>query len=84
MLIRRTKNFQKNIEKLPLEIREIFKNQERILEKNWLDSRLHIKRVKILPGTYSLRITRRYRALFYFRAEDIILFAIGHRKEIYK
>ena len=85
MRIVKTKDFKKNFSKLPFSIKKLFETQEKIFQKNWLDSRLHTKRIKELPGVYSIRITRRYRALFYFdRNGDAIFFAIGHRKEIYR
>jgi mRNA-degrading endonuclease RelE of RelBE toxin-antitoxin system len=58
-----------------------FKNFYRI---RLLVPRLHIKRIKELPGVFSFRITRRYRVLFYFRNGEAIFFKIGHRKEIYR
>ena len=84
MVIRKTKDFLKNLEKLPSKIKKLLQRQESIFKKNWLDPRLHTKRIKELPGVYSFRITRRYRVLFYFRGEEAIFFSIGHRKEIYK
>jgi len=37
------------------------------------------------PVVFSFRITRAYRAIFYLRASDeITLFAVGHRKDIYR
>ena len=84
MIINKTKDFVKEFEKLPLEIKKIYQKQERIFKESWLDPRLHTKRVKELPGVYSFRITRRYRVLFYFRGKEVIFFSIGHRKEIYE
>lgn len=84
MLIQKTKNFIGELGKLPKEIKRIFRKQEILLKKNWLDARLHIKRIEEMPGVYSFRITLRYRALFYFRNNEVILFSIGHRKDIYE
>lgn len=84
MIIRETKDFKKDLGELPLEIKKLFQKQKIIFKENWLDSRLHIKRIKELPGVYSFRITRRYRVLFYFRDNEAIFFKIGHRKEIYR
>ncbi|OGZ33711.1 MAG: hypothetical protein A3I88_02105 [Candidatus Portnoybacteria bacterium RIFCSPLOWO2_12_FULL_39_9] len=84
MIIRKTKDFSKEFKKLPLHIKRLFQKQEVIFVKNWLDSRLHTKRIKELPGSYSFRITRRYRVLFYFRNKEVIFFSIGHRKDIYR
>jgi len=85
MKIVKTKDFEKEFAKLPSSIKKLFATQQKIFQKNWLDSRLHIKRVKELPGVYSIRVTRRYRALFYFDKDgNAIFFAIGHRKEIYR
>lgn len=85
MIIAETKDFSKELKKLPKETRNLFQKQKTFLKNNWLDSRLHTKRVKELPGVYSFRITRRYRAFFYFQSSDkIILFSIGHRKDAYQ
>jgi mRNA-degrading endonuclease RelE of RelBE toxin-antitoxin system len=84
MTIHKTKDFIGDFEKLPAEIKKLYQSKEKIFKKNWLDPRLHIKRIKELKGVYSFRITRRYRVLFYFRNEDAIFFSIGHRKEIYR
>lgn len=85
MIIRETDDFLKEFRQLPLEIRKIFQKQKSFFGTNWLDSRLHTKRIKELPGVYSFRITRRYRALFYFQdVNEAVFFSIGHRKDIYK
>ena len=83
MFIFKTEDFIKGLERLPAEIKTIYRRQENIFKTNWLDSRLHTKRLRELKGVYSFRITRRYRVLFYFRNEEAIFFSIGHRKEIY-
>ena len=83
MIIRKTVDFNRELKCLPQEIQRLYFKQEVIFGKNWLDRRLHVKRLKELSGVYSSRITRRYRALFYFRDGEAVLFAIGHRKDIY-
>jgi len=84
MNIIETEDFRKDFKDLPVSIRKLYQKQKEIFKQNWLDPRLHTKRIKELPGVYSFRITRRYRALFYFRNNDVIFFKIGHRKDIYK
>lgn len=84
MFVYRTQEFTSELEKLPLGIKRLFQKQETIFEKNWLEPRLHTKRLKELLGVYSFRITRRYRALFYFRNNEAVFFSIGHRKDIYR
>lgn len=84
MFIYKTDNFEKDFEKLPSNVRKIFNNQEKIFKNNWLDPRLHTKRMKELKGVYSFRITRRYRTLFYFSEKNAVFFTIGHRKDIYR
>jgi len=80
MKIEKTKEFIKEYEKLPVRIQSLYKKQEKIFISDWLDSRLHIKRIKEMKGVYSFRITRKYRVLFYFSKEIAIFFAIGHKK----
>jgi len=84
MIVRKTENFLKSLEKLPAEIQDIYEKHEEIFSDNWLDSRLHCKHLKELNGVFSFRITRRYRVLFYFRNREAIFFSIGHRKDIYE
>jgi len=84
MFIRRTSDFEDALKRLPKGIQAIFRKQEKIFIDNWLDPRLHAKRVKELPGAFSMRITRRYRVLFYFGDDTAVFFAVGHRKDIYE
>lgn len=84
MVIRETPDFLKDIVKLPREIKGVYLRQRQIFLENWLDTRLHLKRLKELSGVYSFRITRRYRVLFYFHGEVAIFFKVGHRKNIYE
>ena len=75
----------KLLEALPKSIQRLFLLQEKILKENWRDPRLHLKKLKGRRIVYSLRITRSYRALFCFQTSDeIILFDIDHRKDIYR
>lgn len=84
MVIHKTKDFVDEFAELPAEIRRLYRKHEVIFIKNWLDKRLHTKRLKEFSGVYSFRITRRYRALFFFRDAEAVLFSIGHRKDIYR
>lgn len=78
-----SKEFVRMLERLPADIRALYFRQEQILRENWRDPRLHLKQMKGKPITFSFRITRSYRAFFYFRAPDAIaLYAVGHRKDI--
>jgi len=83
MVIHKTDDFVQDLLRLPKPIQQLLQKQERIFRDNWLDPRLHTKRVKELPGVYSVRITRRYRALFYWKGQEAIFFSMGHRKDIY-
>ncbi len=83
MVIHKTKDFIEELAELPAEIRRLYRKQEAIFKRNWLDQRLHTKRLKEFSGVYSFRITRRYRALFYFRDAETVFFSVGHRKDIY-
>ncbi|MEX2514725.1 MAG: type II toxin-antitoxin system RelE/ParE family toxin [Candidatus Paceibacterota bacterium] len=75
---------KKSLDELPNRIQKKYLVQKNRLEKNRRDTRLHTKKLKNLSGVYSFRITRAYRGLFYFHTEEIIvIFAIGHRKDIY-
>jgi mRNA-degrading endonuclease RelE of RelBE toxin-antitoxin system len=85
MEIIRTAEFEKLLKKLPKEIQRLYVTQERRFRFDWSDPRLHIKRVKELSRVFSFRITRRYRALFYFcNPHTAVFFEIDHRKETYR
>lgn len=80
-----TKEFVKMLGKLPQDIRGLYLKQEEIFKNDWRDPRLHLKKLGSKPITFSFRITRAYRAFFYFRAFDaVILYAVGHRKDIHR
>ena len=75
--------FVNMLECMPRGIQKLFLKQQDILRINWRDSRLHLKQMKGKPISFSFRMTRSYRAFFYFRtADEITLYAIGHRKDI--
>ena len=52
MIIRETDDFLKESKELPLEIRKLFQKQKSLFNKNWLDIRLHTKRIKEMPGVF--------------------------------
>lgn len=81
----KTEDFLKGFRKLPKEIQSIYLIQEEHFRGNWRDPRLHIEPIKKLPNALAFRITRRYRAFFYFRDDSTaIFFDIDHRKDIYR
>lgn len=85
MKILYTEEFQKQFQKLPLEIQRLYRTQEQRFKQNWRDSRLHPKKLRYFPFPFSFRITRRYRVFFIFVDKDTALFAtIGHRKDSYR
>ena len=85
MKILYAKDFVRMLEHLPEDIQRLYLSQEQILAQNWKDARLHLKKLKGKPVMFSFRITRSYRAFFYFQAPDeVVLYAIGHRKDIYR
>ena len=57
-----------------------------LLKENPYHPQLHVKSLSgVLSGVYSFRIVRDLRALFKFLSPDeIIIFEIGHRKDIYR
>lgn len=80
-----TDDFKRAVEKLPARIRAFCGEQVVILGSDWRDPRLHIKKLREQGGVYSFRITRNYRAQFYFDVDDsIIVFDADHRKDSYR
>lgn len=87
MILLKTKNYKKSILSLSKKDKVFLSKQENILIKNIFDPRLHTKKLKGFPEehVYSFRITRSYRGIFRLvGGENVILFAIGHRKDIYQ
>lgn len=86
MILLKTKNYKKSSTSLEKKDRVLLSIQEELLEKNIFDSKLHTKKLKGFPDdhVYSFRITRTYRGIFRLSGENVILFAIGHRKDIYQ
>lgn len=85
MEVLRTPAFERALQKLPAGERALYQIHERLFHKNWRDPRLHVKKVQGLDGVFSFRVTRRYRALFYFRGPvSVVLFEIDHRKDVYR
>jgi mRNA-degrading endonuclease RelE of RelBE toxin-antitoxin system len=86
MILLKTKNYKKNINSLSKKDRNLLSKQEQLLIKNIFDSKLHTKKLKGFPEehVYSFRITRSYRGIFRLSGENVILFSIGHRKDIYQ
>ncbi len=81
----RTAEFERALKKLSGSVRRLCRVQEAHLIADWRDPRLHIKKLHGLDGVYSFRVTRSYRALFYFDADgNIILFEIDNRKDVYR
>ena len=85
MRIIQTAEFERSLQKLPANIQRLCAAQTEHLLHDRRDARLHIKKLRGLAEVYSFRVTRSYRALFYFdRTGDIILFEIDDRKDVYR
>ena len=79
------KEFVKQFSKLSADVKKLYRKQELIFKQNWLDPRLHIKKLTDNPYPFSFRVTRNYRVLFVIIKNDTALFAtIGDRKDIYR
>jgi len=86
MIILKTKNYKKNVISLPKKDQILLNRQEKLLAENIFDPKLHLKKLKGFPDehVYSFRITQSYRGIFRLSNDNVILFAIGHRKDIYQ
>lgn len=86
MILFKTKNYKKSSASLEKKDKSLLSAQEKLLETNIFDSKLHTKKLKGFPDehVYSFRITRVYRGIFRLSGDNVILFAIGHRKDIYQ
>jgi mRNA-degrading endonuclease RelE of RelBE toxin-antitoxin system len=76
---------KKMLAKVPVSTSKLFNEHVELLASDTRDHRLHVKKLKGEDDVYSFRVTRAYRALFFFQdSKTIIVFALGHRKDIYK
>lgn len=66
--------------------KRILEKQELFLIENIFHPQLHTKKLRGIEDQdiFSFRVTQSYRGLFYITKDMIVLFAIGHRKDIYK
>jgi len=85
-MLLKTKNYKKSSALLEKKDKSLLSIQEKLLESDIFDPKLHTKKIKGFPNeyVYSFRITRVYRGIFRLSDDNIILFAIGHRKDIYQ
>lgn len=86
MNIIRTKDFERDLLKLPKEARRLFGVQKRRFTDNWQDARLHTKKLHGFEiSVFSFRVTRNWRVLFYFQNKaTVIFFEIDNRKDVYR
>ena len=86
MILLKTKNYKKNVSSLSKKDRSLLFKQEQFLVKDIFHPKLHTKRLKGFPNdhVYSFRITRAYRGIFRLSGNNVILFAVGHRKDVYE
>jgi mRNA-degrading endonuclease RelE of RelBE toxin-antitoxin system len=85
MRVIKTDDFEKHLKRLPSATKRSFINQLERFTSNPRHPSLQTKKLKDLEGVYSFRIGRSHRALFFFEdTKTIVLFAIGHRKDIYR
>ena len=86
MILIKTKNYKKSSISLEKKEKSLLSIQEKLLEENIFNPKLHTKKLKGFPDehVYSFRITQSYRGIFRLSGDNVILFAIGHRKDIYQ
>ncbi len=86
MVLLKTKNYKKSVASLPRKDQISISHQEKLLEDNIFNTKLHTKKLQGFQNdrVFSFRITRTYRGIFHLSGQDVVLFAIGHRKDIYK
>jgi mRNA-degrading endonuclease RelE of RelBE toxin-antitoxin system len=86
MILLKTKNYKKSSASLEKKDKSLLSAQEKLLEENIFNPKLHTKKLKGFPDehVYSFRITQSYRGIFRLSGDSVILFAIGHRKDIYQ
>ena len=77
--------FEKEYKKLPLHLKILSEEKEKIFRKNLRDPRLNIHKLKgKLSGYYAFWIDQKYRIIFEFTKKDIIWFNSVGDHSIYK
>lgn len=86
MIVIKTKNYKKRVNFLSKKDQTLFSQQEKLLEENIFHSKLHTKKLHGFGDEkiFSFRVTRSYRGIFSLKGQNITLFTIGHRKDIYQ
>jgi mRNA-degrading endonuclease RelE of RelBE toxin-antitoxin system len=86
MNLHKTNTYKKNSASLPKKEQFLLISLEKLLQTDLFDSHLHTKKLEGFDNdkVYSFRITRVYRGIFRIQDDTVVLFAIGHRKEIYR
>ena len=86
MILLKTKNYKKSASSLSRKDLVLLTAQEKRLEENIFNPKLHTKKLQGFQNdrVFSFRITRVHRGIFRLSGQNVILFAIGHRKDIYK
>lgn len=82
--VRRTNRFGRDIRRLPPDVqKEAFQTASQ-LAADIFDSTINVKQMTGLRGIYRVVVVRNYRMVFSFDDENLYLFRIGHRREIYR
>lgn len=87
MVLLKTKRYIKNSRALSKKDQVLLLAQEGLLSGDPFHIKLHVKKLKGFSAddeVYSFRVTRSYRGIFRLSYKNIVLFAIGHRKDIYQ
>jgi len=81
-----SKNFLKAVSSLPVKTQEKLDGLLAILAENPFHTILHVKQLGgELQGSFSFRISRDWRVIFVYAAEETIrLVDVGHRRDIYR
>jgi len=82
----KSKNYKKSVVALGKKDKVLVSKQEGLLTKDIFNPKLHTRKLQGFgrDKVFSFRITRAYRGIFRLEGESVILFAIGHRKDIYQ
>lgn len=86
MILLKTKNYKKSAVSLSSKDKILLSRQEKLLTEDLFSPKLHTKKLQGFPDgkVFSFRITRTHRGIFRVAQNTAILFAIGHRKDIYQ
>ena len=82
--IQKTNRFGRDVKKISENIQVEAFNIAQLLSENIFDQTLNVRQMTGFRDIFRVVVFKDYRMIFSFDAENLYLFRIGHRREIYR